>query len=73
MQIRVPCFVTLDFTGQELSTSFAPALYWNWRGDKIDDDPETGFIFRYNIEYKFTQPVGIKTNNLELIFRVAIK
>jgi hypothetical protein len=72
-QIRVPAYVTLDFTGQELSTSFAPALYWNLRGDLIDDDPQTGFIFRYNFEYKFTQPIGIKVNNLELIFRVAIK
>jgi hypothetical protein len=73
MQIRVPSFVTLDFTGQELTTSFSPALYWNLRGDWIDDDPQTGFIFRYNFEYKFTRPVGIRTNNLELIFRAAIK
>jgi hypothetical protein len=73
MQIRVPAFVTLDFTGQELSARFSPALYWNPRGDQIDDDPENGFIFRYNFEYKFTRPVGIKTNNLELVFRVAIK
>jgi hypothetical protein len=73
MQIRVPGFVTLDFTGQELGTSFAPALYWNPRGDGIGDDPDTGIIFRYNFEYKFTQPVGIKANNLEIIFRVSIK
>jgi hypothetical protein len=73
MQIRVPVFFTMDFTGQELTTSFAPALYWNLRGDWIDDDPQTGFIFRYNFEYKFTQPVGVQTNNLELIFRVALK
>lgn len=73
MQVRVPAFVTLDFTGQELTASFAPALYWNLRGDWIDDDPQTGFIFRYNFGYRFTQPIGINTNNLELIFRVAIK
>jgi hypothetical protein len=72
MQVRIPAFVTLDFTGQELSTSFAPALYWNPKGDGIGDDPATGFIFRYNFGYKFTKPAGIQTNNLELIFRVAI-
>ncbi|MDR1128643.1 MAG: hypothetical protein LBL20_04955, partial [Treponema sp.] len=39
MQLRVPAYVTLDFTGQELTGSFAPAVYWNLRGDWIDDDP----------------------------------
>lgn len=68
---RFPAYVNVDFTGQELSVYIGPGFFYNLRHNGATDDPEHGFVVKYNLGYQVTKPVGAYDHNLELSFRMA--
>jgi hypothetical protein len=66
--------VDVDKAPMETAWAVEPALYWNFLGDGANDDPGTGFVFKYRINsglFAGEDNVGSE-NKLTLSFRWAL-